>query len=317
MDWEFFWSLESPVHRDLAWLIYSPSLLKTTDDMSVISSEEYVDWFDASKEWIKSEDELAFYLQEKVNTPRQYKLGLYAEDLLLHFFETHPFYELLVHDLQIFQEKIKEGAKAGNKEKLCIGAMDFVVRSKETAEVEHWEMAIKYYLQFQPSSDWIDFVGPSGKDSMQRKLSKMLGKQLPLSLRPETISRLEELGIPAPTKHRILSKGRFFQQWGTNFEAPEGVDFHQPAGTWIRSKDFVQQFIFSQKRWKIRRHPSWIAPYITVDESELLRTEQVLEAPFERERFLMLSEMVPCTKGWQEEHRWVLVVDDWGRIEEL
>lgn len=307
MNWEFLWSLQSPVHRDMAWLVASPSLLSSTENMAVISSQEYTDWFEASKDWIQDEDRLSFYLQDKVNTPRQYKLGLYAEDLILHFFEAHPFYELLIHDLQIFQD-----LPVGRH---CLGAMDFIVRSKKTNEIEHWEMAIKYFLQLQPSTDWLDFVGPSGKDSMHRKLNKMLGRQLPLSLRPETIVRLEELGLPPPTKRRIMSKGRFFQQWNVAFEAPEGIDQNQPTGTWIRSKDFIQQFIFSPKRWKIRRHPRWIAPYLTVNEAELLTTEQVLEAPLERERFLMLSEMVPCEKGWQEAYRWILVVDDWGRIE--
>lgn len=313
MNWEFLWSLQSSVHRDLAWLIASPSLLRTTDNMSAISSEEYAQWFEASKMWMKAEDDLAFYLQEKVNTPRQYKLGLYAEDLMLHFFEAHPFYELLSHDLQIFHEKPNE--------KQCIGAMDFIVRSKSRGEleasppeIEHWEMAIKYYLQLEPSDDWNDFIGPSGKDSMHRKLTKMLGKQLPLSLRAETHKRLTSLGIPVPTRRRILSKGIFFQQWNVAFQAPEGTDLHQPTGTWIRCKDFIEQFIFSVKRWKIRRHPRWIAPYITANEAELLNSEEVLAAPFERDRFLMLSEMTPCERGWQECHRWVLVVDSWGKI---
>jgi hypothetical protein len=79
---------------------------------------------------------------------------------------------------------------------------------------------------------------------------------------------------------------------------------------------FVTQFIFSDKRWKIRRHPHWIAPYLTRDESELLTSEQVMEAPLERDRFLMLSEMGACAQGWQEKNRWIMVIDDWGRMEE-
>lgn len=303
IDWDFLWSLDSSTHRDLAWLIQAPSLLATTENMSVISSQEYVQWFDAARDWLEEEDRLSFHLQGKVNSGRRHKLGLYAEDLVLHFFEAHPFYELLIHDLQIFIEK------------RCIGAMDFVVRNKKTGEIEHWEMAIKFYLQLEPSRDWSDFVGPSGKDSMQRKLGKMLGKQLPLSLREETKNRLAELDIPAPTTRRILSKGMLFGQWNTEFQAPEGTDPNQPLGTWIRRKDFVTQFIFSGKRWKIRRHPHWIAPYLTRDESELLGTEEVMEAPLERDRFLMISEMEPCVQGWQEVHRWIVVIDDWERME--
>ena len=156
-----------------------------------------------------------------------------------------------------------------------------------------------YYLQLRPSLEWIDFIGPSGKDSMHRKLNKMPTA----SFATGDCLSIRRAGNSARRNVVSSLKGRFFQQWNVDFRAIEGIDSHQPTGTWIRSKDFIQQFIFSDKRWKIRRHPRWIAPYLTTDEAELLDTKQVMEAPLERDRFLMLSEMESCAQGLQEKHR--------------
>ena len=138
-------------------------------------------------------------------------------------------------------------------------------------------MALKYYLQLRPFR--VDrFHWSFGKDPMHRKLNKMLGKQLPFFATGDCIS-IRRANF-CSEKRRIISKGRFFQQWNVDFRRlKESIVINQQEPD--RSKILFSN-IFSDKRWKIRRHPRWIAPYLTTDEAELLDTKQVMEAPLER-----------------------------------
>ena len=137
----FLWQLKSSVHRDLAWLLASPSLLAPSHDVPAISSDEWWTMFFNAFDWLLHEDQNPEHLLRFVDTPRKYKLGLYAEDLMLYYLRNGSPYTVLAHDLQVFQEK------------RSIGAFDFIVRTPNNT-VEHWEMAIKYYLQYEPSPDW-------------------------------------------------------------------------------------------------------------------------------------------------------------------
>ena len=299
LDWAYYWSLPHPAFRDLAYLLNAPCLLTSCDAFSTVDTQTVQRWFQQYKGWIQNDASEPRRLLDFVNTPRQYKLGLYAEDLFLHFLENQTEFELIVHDQQIFNDK------------QCIGSMDFIIRTPEGI-VEHWEMAIKFFLQRLPTSDWADFVGPSHVDSMHRKLTKMVGRQLKLSQRPEAISYFEANNIPIPTKHKVFSVGRFFKGYGERFVAPEGCDSNQPTGQWIRRSDFIELFKDTNTLWKVRPHPWWIGPYLTDVLSDLLSVEEVLSTPMERGKFLMLSQMNQVAKGWQECARWVMVIDNWG-----
>ena len=299
LDWDYYWSLPHPAHRDLAYLLNAPCLLTDCDEFSVVPSSQFLAWFNEAKDWILQDAiESPHKLLDFVNTPRQYKLGLYSEDLFLYFLEHQTQFKLLLHDQQVFQGK------------QCIGSMDFIIETPD-GTVEHWEMAIKYFMQRCSSTNWIDFVGPSHVDSMERKLTKMVGRQLLLSDKPETHALLTELGIPIPTQKRVISVGRFQAPYDMDFVRPKGCDPLQPQAHWIRREVFTELFENTDTLWKIRPHPWWIAPYLTTDESELINTQTVLESPMEKDRFLMLSEMEKVPQGWQEKHRWVLVVDNW------
>ena len=299
LDWDFYWSLSHPAHRDLAYLLNAPCLLSTCDNFDAVDTSVFKQWFQQYKHWILLESENPDRLIDSVNTLRQYKLGLYAEDLFLYFLDHQTEYELILHDQQIF------------KEKQCIGAMDFIVRTP-SGDVEHWEMAIKYFLQRTPSTDWIDFVGPSHVDSMHRKLTKMVDRQLKLTQRSETKDFLQKQNIPIPSVTRVLSVGRFFAGFNQPFVAPKGCDPNQPQGLWVRKVDFEKQFCGTDTLWKIRHHPRWIGPYLSTEREELSTVSEVLNSPLERERYLMLSQMTKVALGWQECARWVMVIDSWG-----
>ena len=227
LDWDYYWSLPHPAFRDLAYLLNAPCLLTSCETFDAVETTTVQGWFEQYRDWIQEDALEPRRLLDFVNTPRQYKLGLYAEDLFLHFLEYQTEFELILHDQQIFNDK------------QCIGSMDFIIVPMVWSNIE---MAIKFFLRRCPSTDWIDFVGPSHVDSMHRKLTKMVGRQLKLSQRPEAIEYFDANDIPVPTVHRVFSVGRFFKGYGMDFVAPEGCDPNQPTGQWIRRRDFIVLF---------------------------------------------------------------------------
>ena len=297
----FLWRIQSPIHRDLVWLIGSHSLFQNSTLVPCVSSQMFQNFFLEAENWFLEEDKNPERLLAFVDTPRKYKLGLYAEDLFLYFLRYGSFYEVLAHDLQIF---------CGTS---CIGAMDFIVQSKEGG-VEHWEMAMKYFVQHHPSSDWKDFIGPTGKDNLERKLQKMLQRQLLLSQQNTAIDYLETLGIPKPTTHKIISLGLFFHHVDHVFIPPISGELNQPTGFWCQKSVFLERKNNSASLWFVMRHPKWLAPILTKQKHDLLSIEQLMEVFVSMEDFVMVAEMQCCEQGWEEIQRWIVVVDHWKRI---
>ena len=296
---------QSQVIADLIWLIRSPSLFGPSQTVPCISSGEYKDWYDNHCHWLFHPTFDVNDLWTFINTSRRYRLGLYAEDLIRYFLLKSPQFDLLAHDLQIFE----------NKE--SVGALDFIVRLPD-GSVEHWEMAMKYFLQYSPSSNWRSFIGPDGKDTLERKMKKMLDRQIHLCRRPAAIEQLSKKGIPIPSKRRILSLGRFFQAWGQKFVAPKSGDKNQPTGTWIRQAEFAKYTKSCKSLWKIRIHPDWLAPFMTSNQKELMDGPQISSWSqmnlVQQTDYAMLSEMMPCEDTWKEIHRWIVVADKWEKI---
>ena len=301
---DFLWSLQNPAHRDLAYLLASPSLLDDTMDISVISSAEWWEWFLAAKDWIAADDRAPATLNQLVNTQRRHKLGLYAEDLFLYYLETASPYEVIAHDLQSF---------IGTR---SIGAFDFLLRSP-CGRIEHWEMAIKYFVQYTPSTSWKDFIGPGGTDSLQRKMNKMLKRQILLGDRPEAQADLQKKGYPLPELKRIVSVGKLFRAHHQPYVSPIHGAPEQPTGSWTHKTTFLQYLSDNpHKRWVIRQHPQWIAPTLLSYAQDSMSHKEVAHFLHDQQKYVMLSELKNVEHGWQEQKRWFVMPDSWERLDQ-
>lgn len=296
------WSIQSPVLRDLLSLLQMPAIIDS-HSIEIISTEQRRTWIQEALDWINIEDQYPENLHHFTNTKRQYKLGLYAEDLIHYYLRFGSPYRVLHHDVQIFREK------------RSIGALDFLLQSP-TGQIEHWEMAVKFYVQHKSSPHMNSWIGPEGKDSLHNKMTKFTEKQIPLSHSVEGRLFLEQQGITTPVQQRIVMMGMLFRPWKDEWTAPAGMSAHQPQGTWIHRGDFFMEFYDSPHLWSPRRKPKWLAPKLCTDSNELLTALEILDAPMERGNYLMVSQMQPCPLGWEEIHRWIIVGDDWQCLNE-
>lgn len=293
------WKLPTKAHRDLWWLLSSPNIIEDNTGNSLTSKQKSELLSDAWH-WINRDAECPQNLQNWVQNPhRQRKLGLYAEDLLHYYLQWGSPWRVRWHDRQIQEHK------------RSIGAIDFIL--ERDGVIEHWEMTVKFYLQYKATGKWTDWVGADQRDSLHKKWAHFHNKQLPLGTHPATIAKLIDDGMSAPVQSRIWHCGFLFSEWNTPCILPQpsrygSVHPSQPLGQWIRRRDFIQHFFSPKHRWVIRDHPHWLAP---VETEEALTTIDIMEMPMNR-GFLMLAQMEAYDLGWREKLRWVLVDDDWG-----
>ena len=292
------WTLPTQAHRDLWWLLTTPHII---EDSSVgLNSSQKENLLPDAWNWIQRDAEYPSNLQSWVQNPhRQRKLGLYAEDLLHYYLQWGSPWRVRWHDVQIQENK------------RSIGAIDFIL--EQNGVLEHWEMTVKFYLQYKATGNWTDWVGADQRDSLYKKWAHFHTKQLKLGTHPATVAKLAEDGMTTPTQSKIWHCGMLFSEWGAPCELPEPcvygqVHTSQPLGQWIRRTDFVRFFFSNKYRWVIRDHPNWLAP---IESEHALTTIEVMDVPISR-GFLMLAQMSAHNNGWRESTRWVLVDDDWG-----
>jgi hypothetical protein len=121
------------------------------------------------------------------------RLGVYFEKLITFWFEQSPDHELLYHGLAIRQSTApsdaRESPNSPQKQNqitnvqngnTTLGECDFLVFDKLNQRIQHWEVAVKFYLGVPHEQD-IVWLGPNLKDRLDKKIRHTLAHQLPLS----------------------------------------------------------------------------------------------------------------------------------------
>lgn len=134
------------------------------------------------------------------------RLGFIYQNWCRQLFTHHPQYKILADEVAV------------QGEERTIGAIDFILRNETTKKVEHWEVAVKFYLYH--NGEWL---GPNAKDTLSRKLSHMLEQQLPLS---KSSVFVESHPNWVPDSHHLLMQGRLYRnphQQDLSWSHPSGL----------------------------------------------------------------------------------------------
>jgi len=164
---------QHPIVRQLAFCIASPNLLCQLPKSLLIQhhfklhpdevwESHFQNYLPRLKELDKSPEPLLQFLSQLKST----RLGLRFENLLWFWLQEdnyHP-YQLLGHSIQ----KI-EGSKT-------LGELDFLILNKDSQQIEHWEVALKYYLG---EADLLleQWTGLNREDTLSTKLYHFTNKQ--------------------------------------------------------------------------------------------------------------------------------------------
>ena len=282
---------------------------------SVFVSDQYCnDVYERNQQWLLALDEQPQPFIEFLSQRRSSKLGYYFENLVAWW----------------LMQKIAEGyfeshvkVSAGKRD---IGEFDFLFRSNQ--KYEHWETAVKFYLYTRDEQGVVTWYGPNAKDTLYKKLKRMLDHQIPLSGRPEASSVLASRGIDA-VRSGIFMKGYLFYPLGSDVGdtvlqvAGCGISQAHLKGWWSSIDslgDHLLVKVASEKlRWRVLPRLEWLAPRIyTVDEpvKELLVAGQM--ADLLKNLFFQSSESrliagysLNGAGQWQEKSRGFVVGKNW------
>ena len=280
------WSL--PLDEQLRWCLHSPHIVPSTKRLPLLDMP--ADFL--GPDTLPSREILEAHCREFGH----WRVGLHFEALFTCWLSHHPRLELLARNTQVFIEK------------RTLGAFDFLVRL-ETGVIEHWEIAVKFYLLDGDENEFRHWMGPRRRDRLDIKVDRMADHQLPLSSHPAGQKKLMELGLsPDSVSTRALLKGLlFYPMTRTGLTGPHAV--------WVRQSDLLHIPGLETVRWQPRMKPDWLGP------TSLNTTTQVGDAEFRR---ALASRRIDMPEMWslcrrkdadtvEEVNRCFIVQDSWGR----
>ena len=212
---------KQPIVRQLAFCIASPNILtKIPDDLKIEnyfelhSNTVWQEHYQAYEVRLQQLDQQPQPLIDFMARLKSTRLGLRFEHLLWFWLEDdnyHP-YQLLGHSIQ----KIA-GA-------VTLGELDFLLLNKQTQEIEHWEVALKYYLG-ENELNLSEWFGLNRQDTLQRKLRHFTQRQFQFSETSQYTIRRKfavmkgQLYLPEPhyasSIPEWINRSRRLGQWGT------------------------------------------------------------------------------------------------------
>lgn len=241
--------------RDLAWVLASPPLLAP-----VQRTPQKIRWLNtawADRAWLSSEPWLAALdrdpapLLHALAQDNDHRLGSYFESLLAFWlaWPANPLYRLIAHGLAI------------RSSQRTLGELDFLVEDRQSGEIQHWEVAVKFYLGIRAGRGRDNWIGPGMRDRLDLKVSHLLEHQLRLAATPVAAQLIRDMGLAPPVPVCLL-KGRLFyppqadrQTW-----APEAASPDHPTGWWMHQAEFLQRYGDSELRWIRLPKEHWLTP---------------------------------------------------------
>ena len=288
--------------RALAWCIGAPDLMRVVPGMQFSSPNTHLEALAEATPWLRSLDQDPAPLHQHLAVHSSWKVGVYFESLLAFWLAWNPRYTVVGHNLQVRDDT------------RTLGAFDFLLRNA-SGQAEHWEVAVKYYLQREVSGDWSAWVGPNQRDRLDIKLARMRDHQLPLSSRAEAESVLSNVGVTSAPRQRAVLKGQLFTHWRTSSERPIGSRAGSPTGQWVETEHFEEYAAsFPDHRWVTREKPDWLGPCrcVSVDARTpsawlQARIDAGVDRPQMTSRLMRLD-----GNTWIEDGLIFVVSDDWS-----
>ena len=284
--------------QQVEWAVFSPSLMAKPAPANYIRDEKHE----------KSVTELLLRLDQnpsEVDTHfqslRHMPMGKYFEQLVFFILEKDKRYEIILQNHQIVEGKI------------TIGEIDVIVRDTVSDQLEHWEIALKFYLQSKPSPEQNTMLGPNAKDNLARKIKKLTNHQMTLSKHTQIQQLLDRQSIDS----RLFIKGQFFYHLNNKTIVPIDSNSNHDSGSWCFLSE-VKKMLDDELKWTMIDKPDWIDQYQTDDANELLDSKQAID--FLNNHFDSKNQPMCCvgmkkSNGiWKEIKRGFVVNNNWPHL---
>ncbi|MGP4713821.1 MULTISPECIES: DUF1853 family protein [unclassified Psychrobacter] len=230
-------SFTRPYVRDLAYVLACPNVLtqwldfaphQSTHEVEVHPSEFWLAQFDAYRQRLDELDTTHAYqnlTRYLLSRPSPNRLGFHFEGLLSFWLEDgfarglHP-YETLANNVQLYNGK------------QTVGELDLILYNHSEQLIEHWELAIKFFMGASPFTPE-HWVGINSNDNLQRKMTYMQTKQF----RVVWVDTEAHGRVKIDKRYGVI-KGRFFLPINTiDFDKPDWLTPTFPLHEWCDKND--------------------------------------------------------------------------------
>lgn len=300
--------LQHQAVRDLAWCCFSAPMMRALpgSEASIFSAADESLW-----PWLFALDQQPQPLLNHLAQLKSTRLGIYYEALWNFYFNQHPGWELLQHNLQID----RNGA--------TLGAFDFLCR--RDGSYWHIETAVKFYLcrtlDDVEAREWHSWIGPEGKDRLDIKLDHLRRHQLPLHHLDEATHSLKENYPKARTWNTALCLQGYLFSPARRDMHPEFSHPEHGKGHWWFARELLEQLAEGMDlQWKILERHQWLSPARANVQEDLLSSQEFtgkIKTAFATDkRPLLAAAMEPVVapmggEYWAETARVFVVPDGW------
>lgn len=275
-------AFEVPAVRHLAWLCLAPQLLRH-DFRFNPAAHLAPEFLETLTQWDQNPETLPARLAED------------PERRLGHYFER--LYEVLLRDLLGWEIVLQN--QQVQAEGRTLGELDFLVRNSDTGQLEHHEIAIKFYLGFFTQENGVLWYGPNARDRLDLKTERLVNHQSGLCQRPETQDLLARVGVNEPVMPRIFMPGYLFYATAQTLpEAPVQVPTGHLKGHWMWIERARQEDISG---WVPLFKPHWIGPW----KQSSAPDAEVARAALERVESAGVPQLFAMMTKHPESGRWV------------
>lgn len=321
--------LNTPQVRDLAWVIQSPVLLSKVGWNSQPAGgrgDQVVDdglcqqQYAKHKLWLSALDTTPRPLLEWLGARQNPRLGYYFESLVEYWLRRENPANRLVSHLQVNESGDGDHHRT-------LGEFDFLLEDAQHQHIQHWEVAVKFYLQYHQKDGRYVWYGPNPRDRLDLKLQRMFRHQLTLSRLPAASATLQRMKLTLPVRPRLFLKGYLFYRSDTDWLVAQshhgGLSDNHLRGWWTFLEPFQIPNAASQHRWLYLPRLRWLSPaQITdVEENALMDFQELHGFCFDlinrHQKPPLLAEMRLSDSGvWEEVSRGFVVPQQWPGITE-
>lgn len=277
--------------NDLHWLATSPPLIRC--QYSAMPCDEI------SSEQVEAINRLADddVTRGRLLEARKHRLGHYFEALYETLMTQVMGWTLLARNIQIQHHG------------RTLGELDFLLRHPQTGQVEHHEIAVKFYLGWPSTGLW---HGPNARDRLDLKWARLLNHQLPMSHRDHTQAQLNALELPLPERRRIVMPGALFYPGdeSTSMAPPDDMLPTGPSLFWYRVSDISADWLSSAV---ILPPADWLGAYASISAPAALDSDELCDYVDVAGRARMLAHLAwqPAQQCWVETERCFVVPRHW------
>ncbi len=234
-------------HRNLAWAIASPPLIEHADGQAIWPDDRWYQELKTTLSAIKGDPPLPA-------KPHHFRLGGYFEELLIWWLD-QP------HGLNLIEANLPVRDRHRT-----LGEFDLLVDNRGC--VEHWEVAVKFYLGSGDLRDTCRWFGPNTADRLDLKLARLTEHQLHLSSHPVAKRLLQDKGI-AVQRTRCVIKGRLYYPWDLfamdDFGYLSNAGAQHEKGWWLNRTAFQNIFAPKPYRWAYLQKQHWLSIIVPND----------------------------------------------------